>query len=425
MSGGETYDWLKEEGPDAWLLFSVQSATKAHHPSDVGVAVSGGSDSMALLLLAARVAHHAGWRLEAVTVDHRLRPESAGEADAVARVCATLDVPHTVVVWEHGEITGNLMDQARRARYRLISDWARARGIHHIALGHTADDQAETFLMGLARSAGLDGLSGMRSSFEQDEVTFVRPLLFHPRADLRAYLSRHGQGWMDDPTNDNDRFMRTKARRALKALKPLGITVDRLTTTIQNLRGSQRVVLEAVVQAATEVITEKDGALFFDRRAFLQRGFELDRLLLQEMLRWMTGLEHSPRADSIGNLQRAFVHRRDATLAGCRFRSGEGQVTMTREPRAVAALSTPTDAPWDNRWHLSGPHAPDLTVRALGANGLRACKDWRDTGLPREVLIVTPAVWRGENLVAAPLAGWPQGWTATVSPSFHATILAH
>ena len=103
----------------------------------------------------------AGLRVEAVTVDHRLRAESAAEAAGVAAACAELGVPHQVRVWDHGPVTGNLMDAARRARMALIGDWAQdARASAHVALGHTRDDQAETLLMGLARRAGIDGLCG-------------------------------------------------------------------------------------------------------------------------------------------------------------------------------------------------------------------------------------------------------------------------
>ena len=184
---------------------------------------------MALLHMVAEIASRTGRAVCALTVDHRLRPEAAAEAAFVGRACKALGVPHEVLVWDHGAIVGNLMDAARDARYRMMADWARGRGIGFVLLGHTADDQAETFLMGLARSAGLDGLTGMRPHWQQGGVTFLRPLLGLSRAALRSYLQGKGQVWIDDPTNDNDRYTRVKARRALKALKPLGVTVDRLS----------------------------------------------------------------------------------------------------------------------------------------------------------------------------------------------------
>ena len=188
-------------------------------PADkmIGVALSGGGDSTALLHL--RLA--AGFRVEAVTVDHRLRADSAAEAAAVGEWCRVLGVRHEIRVWEHGAVEGNLMDQARRARMALIAGWAEARGIGVVALGHTRDDVAETVLMGLSRAAGIAGLSGMRREFDAGRVRVHRPLLDAGREELRAWLRGQGIRWVDDPTNENDRFTRVKARKALAALAPL------------------------------------------------------------------------------------------------------------------------------------------------------------------------------------------------------------
>ncbi|MBK6468777.1 MAG: tRNA lysidine(34) synthetase TilS [Rhodobacter sp.] len=124
--------------------------TMAAGSARLGVAVSGGRDSMAMVHLMARAAPQAGWSFQAVTVDHRLRPEAADEAAFVASVCAGLGVPHDVLVWDHDDITGNLMQAASEARYGLMAKWAREKGVELVMLAHTSDDQAETFLMGLA-----------------------------------------------------------------------------------------------------------------------------------------------------------------------------------------------------------------------------------------------------------------------------------
>ena len=154
-------------------------------PARLGVAVSGGSDSLALLhLLHDRI--RTG--LAAVTVDHRLRPESASEALHVARLCERLGVPHDVLQRTGWDGRGNLQDQARRSRTSLIADWARSCGIEAVALGHTADDQAETVLMRLARAAGVDGLSGMAPRHAQEGIEWHRPLLTCGREALREVL---------------------------------------------------------------------------------------------------------------------------------------------------------------------------------------------------------------------------------------------
>jgi len=370
----------------------------------VGVALSGGGDSTALLHLCLR----AGLRVEAVTVDHRLRPESADEAVSVGAMCAALGVRHEIRIWEHGVVPGNLMDQARRARIGLIADWARSRGIGVVALGHSRDDVAETFLMGLGRAAGLGGLSGLRRDWEDGGVRFHRPLLDAGREELRAWLRSQGIAWVDDPTNENDRFARTRARKALVALGPLGISAERLATVAGNLARVQDALAEQVAAARCSV-EERAGALRFDAGLWSAPA-EVQRQVMGAALTWLSGADYVPRAAEVERMRAALATGRDATLAGCRARRG----WLMREPRAVGG-PRPVGQVWDGRWLVEGPVAE---VRALAAEGMRQLKDWRKAGLPREVLLVTPGVWQGETLLAAPAAGLSAEWQARLQSPF-------
>lgn len=375
-------------------------------PADrtIGVALSGGGDSTALLHLCLA----AGLRVEAVTVDHRLRPESAAEAAAVAASCGALAVPHAVLAWEHGAISGNLMDAARRARIGLIRDWALSRGIGIVVLGHTRDDVAETVLMGLARAAGLAGLSGMRAEWEDSGLRFLRPLLEAGREELRDWLRGRGIAWVEDPTNENDRFTRVKARKALVALAGLGITAERLAEVAGNLARAQE-ALAVQVAGAERWIAERAGALRFDAGFWAEPG-EVQRQVVVAAVLWLSGADYAPRAAEVERLSAALRTGADATLAGCRARKG----WLMREPRALGG-PVRVGGPWDGRWRVDGPAGE---VRALGEQGLRQVPDWRDTGLPREVLMVTPAVWDGDRLLAAPLAGLSADWTARLDRGF-------
>jgi tRNA(Ile)-lysidine synthase len=419
-------------GDDAFLLDQVarslsgaQSATAA--PLAVGVAVSGGGDSVALLHILHRAAPTAGLDLRAVTVDHGLRAQSASEASQVAGFCRRLGIPHHTLVWHGPQRTGNLMDQARRARIGLIGNWARTHGVTHVALGHTADDQAETFLMNLARTAGLDGLSGMRPSWAEGGVHWSRPLLQTSRAELRSYLRRHGVDWVDDPTNDDDRYARVRTRQALKTLEPLGITVEGLNRTMAHLR----VARSALQTAAHDValgIEYHAGALRFGRNLLLMQPSDIIRRLLIAMIRWMNGTDYPPREAKVCQLERALATGRTATLGGVRFQCQSDLILVTREVRAVTGPVS-VHQKWDHRWQMTGPRpgvpGGGLMVAALGAGGLRHCPDWRATGICRTALIVTPAIWAGDTLIAAPLAGLTNGWQANVDPSFQRFVLSH
>ena len=390
----------------------------------MGVAVSGGSDSMALLHLMSAAAP-AGCAISAVTVNHNLRPEAADEARFVGKMCAVLNVRHTVLVWDHGAVAGNLPDAARRARYGLMAGWAQGLGIASVMLGHTADDQAETVLMGLARGAGLDGLCGMRAWWDQGGVRFERPLLGVTRAALRQYLTHLGVGWVDDPTNDDTAYQRVKARRALAVLQPLGVTVEGLGEVARNLAAARHALVAGMAEAAARLVRDSAGGLTIDRQDLLRLPEEICRRLMLAALRWVSGAQYAPRADSVSRLLAAIVAGTDTTLWGCRIRATDAEVRLVREPRAVASVVCPTDRLWDNRWRVEGPPEAGLQVRALSADGLRACKDWRATGHSRDALLVSPAIWRGEVLVAAPLAGFSNGWTARIDAGFSSFIISH
>ena len=446
---------------DAALLAALREAVQTARPAGdapftFAVAVSGGGDSMALLHLAHRLCRESvypvtispesagetvspitlcpdfggqtvspvtlsGLRLEAVTVDHGLRPESATEALGVADFCAAAGIPHMILRWSDGpKPQGNLMDQARRARATLMAEWALGRGISHILLGHTADDVAETFLMNLARSAGLEGLCGLRPRWSEGGVTWARPLLSAPREALRAYLRGQGVAWVDDPSNDNPRFARVRARQALKALKPLGISSEALAESARHLATARAALQGELAARISAQVTEIAGSLTFTPADFPP---EMLRLLLGYAIRWMTGAEHLPRADQISHAISKIYAGESCTLAGLRLRCKATSVTLTREPRATMP-PVPVTQIWDHRWHITGPKAPNQTIAALGPHGLAQCPDWRQFG-PRDALLVAPAIWQENQLVAAPLARPGAEWAASVQPSFGMFVLRH
>ncbi|MEO0701280.1 MAG: tRNA lysidine(34) synthetase TilS [Pseudomonadota bacterium] len=392
-------------------------------PSHLGVAVSGGSDSLALLHLL----HDWGQAtLSVATVDHGLRPGSAGEAAHVAAICEGLGLPHTVLTWEGWDGKGNLQDQARRTRYALLADWAKAAGVEAVALGHTRDDVAETFLMRLARGGGVDGLAAMAGRFDRDGMDFHRPVLSVARDDLRAFLTERRIRWAEDPSNDDLAFDRVKARQAMHHLADLGLTAETLADAARNLSEARTALAQTAAEWAAKAVTSTAGDLIFDRTALNQRPAELRRRLLAGALRWVASAEYPPRRAALADVERAVSEVRNTTLHGCRIMVTDMTVRITREHAAVATLARPVDAIWDHRWTVEGPATPGLELRALG-EAVMQCPDWRATGLPRATLLASPAIWQGQTLVAAPVAGFGAGWTATPKrvEDFVASLISH
>ncbi|MFU8863168.1 MAG: tRNA lysidine(34) synthetase TilS [Rhodobacterales bacterium] len=402
---------------------AVCEALKGH--TAVGIAVSGGSDSTALLHLAALAAVDTGCRIAAVTVDHDLRAGSAAEAAQVASYCDAQGISHTTLVWQHGTLHGNLQAAARAARYALMAEWAQAQGLGVVLLGHTQDDQAETFLMRLGREAGLDGLTGMAARFSRNGMAWHRPLLGLRRDSLRDHLRAAGLGWSDDPSNADARFDRIKAREALAALAPLGIEAAGLSRVMAQLDDARIALRHLVGDVARATIRQEQGDLILDWVALSSYPPEVARRCLVEALVWMSGAPYPPRREEVAQLMHAMVQDGQRTLSGCVLRREGRFVRLSREAQAVQGLVSATDAIWDGRWRCEGPHDAALHITLLGEAGLRQCPDWRETGQPRRSLLSSPAIWAGETLVAAPLAGLGQGWTARIVADFHDRPVSH
>ena len=180
----------------------------------VALAVSGGSDSMALLRLAEQWSKNSV-KISVLTVDHGLRPGAAAEAQQVAEWCAALSLVHQILRWEGVKPKAGLQAKARAARYDLMSAWCVANGASFLVTRHTMDDQAETVLMRQARTDTAESLAGIWETANWNGVKLLRPLLGQHRAELRAYLKCIGQPWLDDPSNEDVKFERVRVRQAL------------------------------------------------------------------------------------------------------------------------------------------------------------------------------------------------------------------
>ena len=229
------------------------------------LAVSGGPDSTALMVLAAR------WRdslktkpkLIAVTVDHGLRKESKVEAAAVARLARVLDIAHRTSRWTGRKPKTGLQEAARLTRYRLLGRAARKAGGTHILTAHTLDDQGETVLIRMSRGSGLSGLGAMQRisvAPRNEELFVVRPLLEIPKARLIATLNAAGISYADDPSNRDPRFTRARLRGLMHLLAEEGLDAAQLARLARRLKRADVAIEKAVERAVTELFVELPGA---------------------------------------------------------------------------------------------------------------------------------------------------------------------
>jgi tRNA(Ile)-lysidine synthase len=228
------------------------------------VAISGGPDSTALLLMADDWARRRGrTRIEAATVDHGLRPESGEEAKAVAALCARLGVAHRVLEWKGPKPASRLQERAREARYRLLVDHANAIGADALLTAHHADDQAETVLFRLLRGSGVAGLRGMDLTTTRDGMTIARPLIGLKKRDLIAFVRARGAPFVDDPSNADPRFARTRLRALLERLSEDGLDAAALDRLARRAGETEQAL--AHMTADVEALLGPEGAI--DARA--------------------------------------------------------------------------------------------------------------------------------------------------------------
>jgi tRNA(Ile)-lysidine synthase len=314
------------------------------HSGHVVLAVSGGADSTALLVLAARwrVARPDGSALSAATVDHGLRPQSRTEAHQAAALARKLGIPHHVLTWEGEKPATGIEVAARNARRRLLAAHARSVGASDVATAHTLDDQAETVLMRLAAGSGPAGLVGMQMQERRDGLRWRRPFLTTRKQRLIATLQRHGIPWSEDPMNWDARFERPRLRAAADVLAREGLTPERLARLAERMARYEAVVAGCTEAAASAVGSDQAGSL--DGGALLALPEELAlRLLAGEVTRVTAGetegLDHPIRLQRLESLWRdlrvalAAGESLRRTLAGALVSVGRDRViTITREP---------------------------------------------------------------------------------------------
>jgi tRNA(Ile)-lysidine synthase len=397
----------------------------------IAVAFSGGADSLGLLVLAAQWAARSRHRsVVALTVDHGLRAEAAAEARLCARMAKALGVPHRILHWRGDKPRSGIQAAAREARYALLMEACRAADIGSLLVAHHLEDQAETFLLRLARGSGVDGLAGMAAERLLDgmpPVRLLRPLLDVPREALRAVAARSGLTPIEDPSNDNPRFDRVRMRRLASDFAALGLTPQRLADTAGHMARARQALDGATRDLfATSVWMQPTGHIEAETSPLLAAPSEIGFRALSEMLKAIGVRNYPPRFEALCALYEALrddALARGRTLNGCKLVTRDGRLHVLREAAAAAkapplCLRPGEAGVWDGRFELKLATAPkasadQLKVQALGGEGLRVL---RHLGLvapqaPKASFSALPGLWREGWLVAAPHFG-------TVDPAY-------
>ena len=382
----------------------------------LAVGLSGGADSLALVILMDGWARERGGSVTALTVDHGLRRESEAEARAVGRLMLGLGIAHKRLTWRGEKPTSNLQAEARLARRRLLLDWCEKEGVLHLALAHQADDQAETVILNLTRGSGLDGLAGMAALAEAGEARILRPLLGVPRSRLEALLRTRGLDWIEDPSNRDPRFTRAQLRQALPDLAGgLGLAPDLLQRRLADAAGHLarvRSALETDVAALLASCSRLDpaGVLWLDRNAILEASEEIGLRALARCLATIGGRDYPPRFDRLTALRDRLASPgfRGGTLGGCRIVARQEALLLVREARGQVSLApVPDRGLWDGRFRfrLTSGAGRGWCLKALGRGPFpKGLKMGGNSNLPGVARQSLPAFFDAQETAAGPIA---------------------
>ncbi|MBQ9034950.1 MAG: tRNA lysidine(34) synthetase TilS [Alphaproteobacteria bacterium] len=298
----------------------------------IAAGVSGGADSLALVLMANEQLAPLGKKIIALTVDHGLRPSSADEAAYVAQIMAQHNIEHHILHWEGKKPTTGIEEAAREARFALMSNWCQENDVRCLMLAHHSQDQAETFLMRLQRGSGLQGLCAIREIAERRGLLILRPLLKMPPQELQNYLQARNIRWIEDESNEDDRFLRNKIRHFLPVLEQnIGISVADICHTAERLQSADDYIQSQVSHFfATQVQSEYSADITcFDFDAYKSLHKELQFRILGALLEKI----YIPRAENVLRLQQRLMEDsfKCATLGKKEILLYEGKIWLIPE----------------------------------------------------------------------------------------------
>lgn len=384
----------------------------------IAVGLSGGGDSMTLTALARDWIAERNGMLAALTVDHGLRAESADEARTVAVWCAGLGIPHETLVWRGAKPKQGIQAAARDARYGLLTDWCRRHDCSELLIGHTENDQAETFLLRMSRGSGIDGLAAMPLVSRLDGLRLIRPLLTVSRERVAATVDRLSLPAVTDPGNADRRYARVRLRETVAELESRGIPA-RTIAGAARIFGTLRAARETAIGALAEKIAtvHPQGYAEVDRAGLKAADADIARGLVSVLILSVGGQDYPPRRERLDRLMEYVLGDegfRPRTLGNCVLGVRREYLTIRREYRTIRQIEPVIPGRrviWDGRFEIVFARNPGTgksarALRALGEDGWRQIVSAADSGeirrIPGPVRYALPSIWEGGEVVEVP-----------------------
>jgi len=297
------------------------------------VAVSGGPDSLALSALSHAYLIEKKTKVFFVLVDHGIRENSSKEAQNVKNLLKKSGINLTILK-NKKKINKNIQSHAREIRYKLLLSFCKKYKIKFIMTGHHRDDQIETFLIRLSRGSGIQGLSSMNKvSILSNATKLFRPLLDEKKEDL-FFLAKYYFGKIfKDPSNTDQKYLRTKIRNLIKQFEKSGIKHDRIINSINNLASSRDTLNFYIQKIENDCLVKKDNTIIINLKKFLLENNEVQLKIFSNCIKKISKNYYPPRAKKVLNLLNRIESNQKikATLGGCVINKDKKNLTISKE----------------------------------------------------------------------------------------------
>lgn len=341
----------------------------------VAVATSGGSDSICLLFLAHDWCKANNIKLVAVIIDHKLRKNSTVEAKYVQDYIKEQGIDAVTLSWDSIKPASNLQNHARIARYEILTKYCNDNEIKYLLVAHNLQDQAETILLNIFRGTGVDGLCGMKLKTIKNGISIVRPLLKISKMEIYTYLEQNLLKWVEDPSNNDEKYTRIKIRNFLKSFSEKDMLIKRLFSLSENATRVKSHLMVAVNEAfSISVERNRLGYAILDIDVYVKQSEEIALRILKKLFQSYKNSVEPVRFSSIKRIHMKILSKTkvSCTLAGLKIRHKNEKLIFYREPAAVGCsktISPKQTVLWDKRFEFTNSDDQEVVIQSIGKEG--------------------------------------------------------
>ena len=374
------------------------------------IAVSGGSDSLALSALAKLYSLDNDNDFVALIIDHKLRKESAEEAKKTYKSLTQNKIKAKILTYRGEKFSSNIQKKARDLRYDLFEKYCGKNKIKFLILAHHQDDLIENFYIRLIRGSGIKGLTSLQNIFEYNKNFYLlRPLLNFNKQELLSVTKKSYSSWIEDPSNKNDKFLRVRIRKMQSKLQKEGFDPKRIIKTIENLNTAKDSLDFYIFKSEKKYLKfYKEGYAILNSSMFNNEAQEVIFRVIIKAIHFVSGEYYPPRSDSLKTLMKNLSTKsfKSSTLGGCLIEKNKNIISFFREDRNVAVENlnkTKQKTNWDDRFlvYKNFNNKEQFIVKKLGNNGIEYLKKNKvnESGnkIPTHAKKTLPSFWNNKG----------------------------